>query len=166
VLSVTRGHGRPEMTPSFDSATSVLYKWSVGVFCLSLSFQKVIHHCRFCLKLPLGLKVWRFGDFRPLNVSARQRDPEKAPPCMEPRCLSHHACLCDAPFGLYAIERKKPLSCYISRMHGGALIQAIAMKVCTFFKVTNAINRANFGGCMLRGLVTAKDRIQAFPVGS
>jgi hypothetical protein len=42
----------------------------------------------------------------------------------------------------------------------------IAMKVCTFVPVTNVINRANFGGCMLRGLVSAKGRIWAFPIGA
>jgi hypothetical protein len=41
----------------------------------------------------------------------------------------------------------------------GALIQPIAMEVCTFVKVTNVINHANFGGCMLRGLVSAKGQI-------
>jgi hypothetical protein len=74
-----------------------------------------------------------------------QRDPEMAPPCAKPGRLSHHACLCDAPFGRYAIarkntkkkfkkktiKRKKSQSRYISRMRGGALIQPIAMEVCT-----------------------------------
>jgi hypothetical protein len=41
----------------------------------------------------------------------------------------------------------------------GALIQPIAMEVCTFVEVTNIINHANFGGCRLRGLVSAKGRI-------
>jgi hypothetical protein len=53
--------------------------------------------------------------------------------------------LCDALFGRYAIARKntkekkgkkyqkkKSQSRYISRMRGGALIQPIAMEVCTF----------------------------------
>jgi hypothetical protein len=35
------------------------------------------------------------------------------------------------------IKRKKSLSRYISRMHGGALIQPIAMKVGTSVEVTN-----------------------------
>jgi hypothetical protein len=58
------------------------------------------------------------------------------------RRLSHHTFLCDAPFGRYAIARKKykkkkvskekkSQSRYISRMRGGALIQPIAMEVCT-----------------------------------
>jgi hypothetical protein len=60
------------------------------------------------------------------------------------RRLSHHACLCDARFDRYAIARKstkkrikyyqkeiKPQSRFISRMRGGAIIQAIAMEVCT-----------------------------------
>jgi hypothetical protein len=33
--------------------------------------------------------------------------PENAPPCVKPRRLSHHACLCDARFDRYAIARKK-----------------------------------------------------------
>jgi hypothetical protein len=66
-----------------------------------------------------------------------------ARPCVKPRRLSHHAFLCDAPFGRYAIARKKykkikkiskekeSQSRDISRMRGGALIQPIAMEVCT-----------------------------------
>jgi hypothetical protein len=67
--------------------------------------------------------------------------------------------LCAAGFDRYVFARKytktnierKPRSRYISRVHGGALIQVIAMEVCTFFKVTNFINLADFGGCMLKG---------------
>jgi hypothetical protein len=40
------------------------------------------------------------------------------------------------------------------------------MDVCTFVKVTNIINHASFGNCMFRGLLSAKGRIQAFPIGS
>jgi hypothetical protein len=32
--------------------------------------------------------------------------------------------------------------------------QSVATEVCTFDMVTNIINRANFGGCVLRGLVS------------
>jgi hypothetical protein len=60
---------------------------------------------------------------------------------------------------LKTIKRKKSQSRYISRMRGGALIQPIAMEVCTSVKVTNVINHANFCGCRLRGLVSAKGRI-------
>jgi hypothetical protein len=45
-------------------------------------------------------------------------------------------------------KKKKSQSRYISRMRGGALIQPIAMEVCTSVKVTNVINHANFGGCI------------------
>jgi hypothetical protein len=55
--------------------------------------------------------------------------------------------------------KEKSQSRYISRMRGGALIQPIAMEVCIFVKVTNVINHAKFGGCVLRGLVSAKGRI-------
>jgi hypothetical protein len=44
-------------------------------------------------------------------------------------------------------------------MREGALIQPIAMEVCTSVEVTNVINRVNFCGCSLRGLVSAKGRI-------
>jgi hypothetical protein len=40
------------------------------------------------------------------------------------------------------------------------------MEVCNFVKVTNAINHANFDGCMLRGLISTKGKISAFPIGS
>jgi hypothetical protein len=41
----------------------------------------------------------------------------------------------------------------------GALIQPIAMKVYTLDKINNIINHANFWGCRLTGLVSAKGRI-------
>jgi hypothetical protein len=46
------------------------------------------------------------------------------------------------------ILKEKSHSLYISRMHGGAPIQPVAMEVCTFVKVPNVMKRANFGGCM------------------
>jgi hypothetical protein len=55
--------------------------------------------------------------------------------------------------------KEKSQSRHISRMRGGALIQLIAMEVCTSVKVTNIINRVNFCGCSLWGLVSAKGRI-------
>jgi hypothetical protein len=56
-------------------------------------------------------------------------------------------------------QRRKSQSRYISRMHGGALIGPIATEVCTDVKITNVITRANFGGCMFRGLVSDESRI-------
>jgi hypothetical protein len=56
-------------------------------------------------------------------------------------------------------KEKKSQSRYISRMRGGALIQPIAMEVGVSVWVINVINRANFCGCRLRGLVCAKGRI-------
>jgi hypothetical protein len=40
--------------------------------------------------------------------------------------------------------KEKSQGRYISRMHGGALMQLIAMEVCTFVKVTDFYNHANF----------------------
>jgi hypothetical protein len=40
------------------------------------------------------------------NVSTYQRDPTRAHPSVEPRRLSHHACLCDARFDREAIAKK------------------------------------------------------------
>jgi hypothetical protein len=57
-------------------------------------------------------------------------------------------------------QKKRSQSIYILLMRGGALIQPIAMKVCTFVKIINGNNRANFGGCILRGLAATKDRIR------
>jgi hypothetical protein len=95
---------------------------------VSISFRsKVIQHFRFGFKFPLGPKFCGvFGISRPLSACVHQRDSQKAPPCVKPRRLSHHACLCDAPFGRYAIarrkifkkniKRKKSQSRYISRL--------------------------------------------------
>jgi hypothetical protein len=52
------------------------------------------------------------------------------------------------------LKRKKSRSGYISHMRGGALIQPIAIEVCTSVQVTNVINHVNFCGCRLRGLVS------------
>jgi hypothetical protein len=56
-------------------------------------------------------------------------------------------------------KERKSQSHYISRMRGGVFIQPIAMEVCTSVYVTKVINRVNFFGCRLRGLVSAKGRI-------
>jgi hypothetical protein len=48
-------------------------------------------------------------------------------------------------------------------MRWGALMQPTAMEVRVFVKVSNIINHASFGGCMLRGLVSAKGQLYAFP---
>jgi hypothetical protein len=68
----------------------------------------------FGLEIPIGAEIFffffwggGFGNSRPLNACVHQRDPEKARPGVKSRRLSHHACLCDAPFGRYAIARKK-----------------------------------------------------------
>jgi hypothetical protein len=113
---------------------------------VSISFRsKVIQHFRFGLKFPFGADILGFfGNSRPLSACIHQRDRQNAPHCVKPRRLSHHACLCDAPFGRYAIARKeiqkkekkiskeyKSHSRYISRMRGGALMQPIAIEVCT-----------------------------------
>jgi predicted acyltransferase len=55
------------------------------------------------------------------------------------------------------MDRQESQSSYISHMRGGAVILLIAIKVCIFAKVTSVINHANFGGCTLRKLVSAKD---------
>jgi hypothetical protein len=70
---------------------------------------------------------------------------------------------CEKKIQIKNIKRKKSQNRYISRIRGGALIQPIAMDVCTSLWVTNVIIRVNFCGCSLRGLVSAKGRIQAFP---
>jgi hypothetical protein len=57
------------------------------------------------------------------------------------------------------IEREQLRSRYISRIREGALIQPIAMEVCSCVRVTNVINHADFVGCLLWGLVCAKCRI-------
>jgi hypothetical protein len=56
-------------------------------------------------------------------------------------------------------KEKKSLSRYMLRMHEGAIIQPSATEVFLFVKITNIINHANLGGCMLNGLVLAKGRI-------
>jgi hypothetical protein len=120
----------PEIVSLFDRRTED------GTF-VSLCFTRLSATvCEF-------FSVLWFSRFRPVVSGVHQRDPEKARPCVKPRRLSHHACLCDAPFGRCTIARKKiknkiknikrkmSESRYISRMRGGALIQPIAMEVCT-----------------------------------
>jgi hypothetical protein len=120
-------------------------------FCTSGLLKSCVHLFPFKSYSTFSFWAWNpsrgrtFGGFvisRHLSAYVHQRDPKKAPPCVEPRRLSHHACFCDAPFDRYAIVRpkiflkkiskeKKSQSRYISRMRGGALIQPIAIEVCT-----------------------------------
>jgi hypothetical protein len=60
------------------------------------------------------------------------------------------------------MKRKKSQNRYISRMRGGAVIQPIAMEAGMIVTVINIINHANFDGCMLRGLVSAKGQSEVF----
>jgi hypothetical protein len=43
VVSSIRGRGKPEVTSPFDSETPLLHWWSVDIFCLSLSVQKLLN---------------------------------------------------------------------------------------------------------------------------
>jgi hypothetical protein len=52
-------------------------------------------------------------------------------------------------------EKKHRQIRYILYVRESVFVQPIAMKDCTFVKVTNAINLADFGGCMSKGLVSA-----------
>jgi hypothetical protein len=55
---------------------------------------------------------------------------------------------------MYQEERSQ--NRYISRRLGNTLIQPIAMKVYAFVKVSKVIIHASFGGCMFRGLFSAR----------
>jgi hypothetical protein len=66
---------RPEMTSSFDSSALLLYKWSVDMFHLSLSVQKLFNILVLASKRPLGKILGDLGDSRSLNATAHQRFP-------------------------------------------------------------------------------------------
>jgi hypothetical protein len=104
------------------------------------------------------------GYSRPLNACAHQRDPEKAPTGFKPRLLSYHACLCDARFDRYAIAKRNIKR--IFHMCVGRPYPTDCIEIGPFVKVINIVNRANFDGCMLRDLASAKGRIKALPTGS
>jgi hypothetical protein len=75
MVLASRGRGRPEKTSQVESATRFLYNWSVDMFCLSLSVQKLFDIVEnFGLKCPLGRPTNSrgVGGFRPLNVSTHQ----------------------------------------------------------------------------------------------
>jgi hypothetical protein len=57
------------------------------------------------------------------------------------------------------IKRKKSQSRYISRMRGAPLSNRLQWKFAHRFRSPTLINRVNFCGCRLRGLVFAKGRI-------
>jgi hypothetical protein len=81
-----------------------------GLFtsCVYLFSFKSYSTFSFGLEIPRGAEISEvFGISRPLSACVHQQDPEKAPPCVKPRRLSRHTCLYDAPFGRYAIARKK-----------------------------------------------------------
>jgi hypothetical protein len=153
------------VTSPFDSSTPLLFQWSVDIFVYLFPFKS---YSTISLRLEIPIKAEISGGCgisRPINACVHQRDLEKAPPCVKPRRLSHHAYLCDVSFGRYAIARKtleknyqKKKSHKVVIFHvcgGGAHIQPIAMEVCTSVQVTNVINRVNFCGCSVRGLVCA-----------
>ena len=63
-----RGRGTPEMTSPFDLSKSLLYRWSVDIFCLCLSVEKLFNIFHLAGKSPLGAKFWGvFGDFEPFS---------------------------------------------------------------------------------------------------
>jgi hypothetical protein len=62
-----------------------------------------------------------------------------------------------------AIKRQDTKSLHVIYAWGDRM-QPIAREVCTFFKLTNVINHVNFGGCMLKGSVSAKGRFWAFSI--
>jgi cation-transporting ATPase F len=70
---------------------------------------------------------------RDLNKSVHQRNPEKARPCAKPRRLSHHTFLCDAPFGRYAIARKKYKKSITRKKSQSRYISRITVKNLTSF---------------------------------
>jgi hypothetical protein len=43
VVSGARGRGKMEVTSQFDSSTPFLYQWSVDIFCLSHSVQRLFN---------------------------------------------------------------------------------------------------------------------------
>jgi hypothetical protein len=104
-------------------------------------------------------------DSRALTSCAHQRDTVKIPTnCVKQRRLSHHVCFGDIRFDGYAIARNK----YHQKSHkavifdvsvqGVLIIQSIAMDACMFVQLANVISHANFSGCILRNLVSAKGR--------
>lgn len=158
----SQDRGILETTSPFDSATALLCKWSIDTF-LSLSVSQVIQHFCFHLKVPFEINFTEFRNYRPLNVSGYQWDPERAPIWVKPRRLSRQGCLYNARLCRYVswrtnYYRKKSQTWHVSRVHCGSLIQLVAMEVNIFAKVTNVMKRASFGGLIRMSLVSAKDR--------
>lgn len=58
-------------------------------------------------------------------------------------------------FQKYQKESQSP---YVSHVHEGASIHPVGKIVCIFVKVSKVMKRANLGGCMWRGFVSAKGR--------
>jgi hypothetical protein len=107
VVSGDSGRGKPKVTSPFDSLSPLFISCLLTSFVCRFPF-KSYSTFSFRLEIPIGAEILAgFWNSRPLNVCIRQRDPEKARPCVKPCRLSHHACLCDAPFGRYAIARRK-----------------------------------------------------------
>ena len=62
-----RGRGTLEMTSAFDLSWSLLYRWSVDIFCLCLSVEKLFNIFHLARKSPLGAKFLGFsGILNPL----------------------------------------------------------------------------------------------------
>jgi hypothetical protein len=109
VVSSAWGCGKPELTSPFDLSTQFCI--SGLLTCLVYLFPfKGYSTFLFWLEIPIGAEILGvLGNCRLLSACVHRRDPQKAPPCVKLRRLSHHTCLCDAPFDRYANARKSLL---------------------------------------------------------
>jgi hypothetical protein len=76
VVLVNRGRGRPEMTPPFHLFRSLLYGFSVDIFCLPLSFEKIFNIIHLAGDPPLRLKFRGLGILNPLAEFGETATPK------------------------------------------------------------------------------------------
>ena len=67
-VSAARGRPTPELISPFDSVTPSQYRYSFGIFRLSLTVHKLFVVLYLAGNSHSGPKISFFGDFEPLSV--------------------------------------------------------------------------------------------------
>lgn len=99
VDSACRWRAKTDVTSSIDSSMSILYTWSVDIWCLTRFIRKLFMVFDFAINSPLGVRTPKF-----ISISAR---PAKKHPGENQRRLSHNRSRSNLPFGLDVNRRKK-----------------------------------------------------------
>jgi hypothetical protein len=110
---------------------------------------------QFGCKVPFGRKFWGFCGFKTAGYIHKSTKPPKAVSLRQNASFElviKHICATRVSAGRQLREKRQwkqsHESLHFTYIRAGALVQLIAMDVCTFAKVTNIIFQANSGAYM------------------